>query len=81
MKEIYQNFDDNEDDDVKPTFSDFEDDEQYGEELEVENWDGWTGVEGASRAPKKTRGRGWRLSRRRGRREWRGGILWRRGRL
>ena len=33
-----------------------QDDEQYGEELEVENWDGWTGVEGASRASKNQGG-------------------------
>eukprot|EP00088_Acartia_fossae_P035338 TRINITY_DN363_c0_g1_i5.p1 TRINITY_DN363_c0_g1~~TRINITY_DN363_c0_g1_i5.p1 ORF type:complete len:786 (-),score=304.83 TRINITY_DN363_c0_g1_i5:285-2642(-) len=46
MKEIFENFDDSKVDTEKPSFSDIEDDEQYGEELEVENWDSWTGVQG-----------------------------------
>merc|ERR1711902_73709 len=45
MQEIFKNYDENTQDDEKPTFSDLEDDfddENYGEDFE--DWDNWTGA-------------------------------------
>ena len=45
MQEIFKNYDDNTQDDEKPTFSDLDDDfdeDNYGEDFE--DWDNWTGA-------------------------------------
>ena len=44
MQEIFENYDNNVQDEEKPTFSDMEDDEdeKYGEDFE--DWDNWTGA-------------------------------------
>jgi len=46
MQELFENYDNTNADDEKPEFSDLEDDADYGEELETEDWDNWTGPGG-----------------------------------
>merc|ERR1711872_822208 len=46
MQELFENYDTTNADDEKPEFSDLEDDAVYGEELETEDWDNWTGPGG-----------------------------------